>query len=140
VNLPTDSAGRPIRIGNRVRWRGQIYTIKAFSADVGRCGTRIIEFEEPLHVDGEVPDELSVDLDIYRQPNWSDFGARYVTCPLCQRQDVQLRYRMLDIVLDEHPMSTPVGARPCAGDPDAEARWARVRCPASLAPLMELAP
>jgi hypothetical protein len=57
-----DSSGRPITIGDRVSWRGQIYTIKAFGELVGRYGTRAIEFEEPLHSSDEVPDEIAVDL------------------------------------------------------------------------------
>jgi hypothetical protein len=44
-----------------VSWRGQIYTIKSFGDLVGRFGTRTIEFEEPLHVADEVPDEIAVD-------------------------------------------------------------------------------
>jgi hypothetical protein len=57
-----DSAGRTIRVGDAVQWRGQRYTIKAFSERIGRFGTRVIEFEEPLHVTDEVPDEFAVDL------------------------------------------------------------------------------
>lgn len=59
---PQDSTGKPIAIGDRVSWRGQIYTIKAFGDAVGRFGTCTIEFEEPRHVDDEIPDEISVDL------------------------------------------------------------------------------
>jgi hypothetical protein len=58
---PQDSTGKTIRVGNRVSWRGQIYTIKAFGDAIGRHGTRVIEFEEPLHLN-EVPDEIAVDL------------------------------------------------------------------------------
>jgi len=57
-----DSSGRPIAVGDAVTWRGQLYMIKSFGAPVGRLGTRAIEFEEPLHVGGEVPDEIGVDL------------------------------------------------------------------------------
>jgi hypothetical protein len=57
-----DSSGRMIGVGDRVSWRGQIFTIKAFGDRVGRCETRAIEFEEPLHVEGEIPDEIGVDL------------------------------------------------------------------------------
>jgi hypothetical protein len=56
-----DSAGRSITVGDTVLWRGEFYTIKAFGDLVGRCGTRAILFEEPLHLD-EVPDEIGVDL------------------------------------------------------------------------------
>ena len=62
MSAPQDSTGRPIGVGDRVRWRGQIYTIKAFVDPVGRCGTRTIVFEEPRHVSDEVPDEIAVDL------------------------------------------------------------------------------
>lgn len=57
-----DSAGRSIREGNRVRFRGEVYTIKSFKPGEGRSGTAAIEFEEPeIHTE-EVPDEWSVDL------------------------------------------------------------------------------
>lgn len=59
---PQDSAGRLINVGDRVHWRGQIYTIKAFGKAEGRAWTRTIEFEEPLHITDEVPDEIGVDL------------------------------------------------------------------------------
>lgn len=57
-----DSAGRAIHVGDRVSWRGKIYTVKAFGALVGRCGTHEITFEEPSHVPDEIPDESGVDL------------------------------------------------------------------------------
>jgi hypothetical protein len=59
---PMDSAGRPIKVGDSVAWRGQRYTIRGFGESVGRSDTRAIEFEEPLHVEDEVPDEIGVDL------------------------------------------------------------------------------
>lgn len=62
MRVPQDSTGRSIDVGDRVSWRGQIYTIKSFGDPVGRYGTRAIEFEEPLHIQGEVPDEIAVDL------------------------------------------------------------------------------
>lgn len=55
-----DSAGRAIAIGDKVKWRGQIYTIKAFGPRVGIHNLHAIEFEEPLHCPGE-PDEFGVD-------------------------------------------------------------------------------
>lgn len=61
MKAPQDSTGRSIGVGDRVRWRGQIYTIKAFGDPVGRFGTRAIEFEETPH-HHEVPDEIGVDL------------------------------------------------------------------------------
>ncbi len=59
---PQDSTGKAIRVGDRVGWRGKIYTIKSFGEAIGRFGTRAIEFEEPLHAEDEVPDEIAVDL------------------------------------------------------------------------------
>ena len=59
AQLPaTDSTGKPVRIGSRVRWRGAEYTITEILP-----GERFAEFrfKEPLHID-EVPDELGVDL------------------------------------------------------------------------------
>jgi hypothetical protein len=62
MRAPEDSAGRPINVGDRVSWRGQIYTIKSFGDPIGRNGTRAIVFEEALHIHDEVPDEIAVDL------------------------------------------------------------------------------
>lgn len=62
MRQPQDSTGRAIAVGDTVTWRGQVYTIKAFGDPIGRHGTRAIEFEEPLHFQGEVPDEIAVDL------------------------------------------------------------------------------
>jgi hypothetical protein len=59
---PMDSAGKLIHVGDRVTWRGQIYTIKAFGDRVGHFHTRSITFEETLHVSNAVPDEIGVDL------------------------------------------------------------------------------
>jgi hypothetical protein len=58
---PTDSAGRPITVGDVVRWRGHLYTIRSFGPSTGRVGTLSIAFEELLHVE-EIPDEIGVDL------------------------------------------------------------------------------
>lgn len=89
---PQDSTGRPIQVGDRVSWRGQIYTIKAFGETTGRFGTRAILFEEPSHGPDEVPDEISVDL-VQSPPRttcpWCGgdcprFGAD--TCPMRPRQ------------------------------------------------------
>jgi hypothetical protein len=56
-----DSANRPIKLGDKVRFRGHIYTIKEFRPGEGRLGTAALVFEEPVHT-SEVPDEVSVDL------------------------------------------------------------------------------
>ncbi len=62
MSVHKDSAGHPITVGDTVTWRGQLYTIKAFGDAIGRSGTRAIEFEEPLHLTTEIPDEIAVDL------------------------------------------------------------------------------
>lgn len=59
---PQDSTGKTIGVGDRVIWRGQAYTIKSFGDLIGRYGTREIRFEESLHFQDEVPDEIAVDL------------------------------------------------------------------------------
>jgi hypothetical protein len=56
-----DSTGRTLRVGDRVRFRGTAYTIRAFHAGEGRGGTARLEFVEPQHTD-EPADEVSVDL------------------------------------------------------------------------------
>ena len=55
-----DSTGRPIRVGNKVKFRGEHYTIKSFLENEAARATQI-EFEEPQHTK-EVADEWSVDL------------------------------------------------------------------------------
>ena len=57
-----DSAGRPIGVGSRVRFRGEEYTIKAFHDDKGPLGEAAIEFEEPEVHTPEMPTEISVDI------------------------------------------------------------------------------
>lgn len=94
--------------------------------------------------------------------NPDDFIDRYATCPLCQRSNVRLRYyrantgmhiapQPVDVVLDEHSMAVDMVAHPAPIDPGARAKldrlfnpratgatYARLRCPASLAPLMPM--
>jgi len=72
VTKPQDSRGREIRVRDRVSWRGEIYTIKAFGAP--RHSTRTIEFEEPVHITDEIPYEFAVDL-VYAAPR--------LRCPWC---------------------------------------------------------
>lgn len=55
-----DSTGTPIQVGDRVRFRGRVYTIKSFLPKEGRAGTSAITFEEPQHI-AEPADEWSVD-------------------------------------------------------------------------------
>ena len=62
--MTMDSVGRPINVGDKVRFMGKVYTIAQFHPG-GMHGTSTIEFVE--HTDGgvhtkEVPDEISVDL------------------------------------------------------------------------------
>jgi len=56
-----DSTGKIVTVGNRVRFRGDDYTIKRFLESTGACNTSQIEFEEEQHVP-EVADEISIDL------------------------------------------------------------------------------
>lgn len=66
--MPSDSTNKPISEGDKVRFRGQEYTIKEFRPGEGRYGTAAIKFEEDdVHTD-EIPDELSVD----RVDNYED--------------------------------------------------------------------
>jgi hypothetical protein len=59
--MPEDSTGNNLNIGDRVRFRGQVYTIKEFLFDKGIHGTAAIKFVEPQHTE-EQADEVSVDL------------------------------------------------------------------------------
>lgn len=61
TRIGKDSAGRTIYIGSKVRFRGMIYTIKAFHPGRGRYGSSQLIFEEPVHTD-EIPDEIAIDL------------------------------------------------------------------------------
>lgn len=56
-----DSTGKLIQVGDRVRFRGQNYTIAAFEPGAGRLETARICFSEPCHFP-EAADEISVDL------------------------------------------------------------------------------
>jgi len=56
-----DSVGRSIRTGDKVRFRGNIYTIAKFHPGEGCMGTARITFtESEIHTD-EPADEISVD-------------------------------------------------------------------------------
>lgn len=55
-----DSTGILIEVGDRVKFRGEEYTIKCFLKTLGACGTDQIEFVEEQHTT-EVADEVSVD-------------------------------------------------------------------------------
>lgn len=58
--MPSDSTGKHIGIGDKVRFRGKEYTIKEFSPGKGACGTSQLRFEEEQHTQ-EIADEISVD-------------------------------------------------------------------------------
>lgn len=55
-----DSTGKPIVIGDRLRFRGQEYTLKAFGPDDLYLNVATLIFEEPVHTK-EMPTEISVD-------------------------------------------------------------------------------
>ncbi len=58
-----DSTGKPVKIGDHVRWRGQFYTIKAFRVERHpHYNVPFVDFEQPLHRTDEEPHEFSIDL------------------------------------------------------------------------------
>lgn len=107
---PQDSTGREIAVGARVNWRGQIYTIKAFGEPVGRLGVRTIEFEQPLHLEGEAPDETSVDLVVWSLDRCLD------QMPLItQFETVHVKFHDVgDQQIRAEILSTCLGTRPVA--------------------------
>ena len=58
--MPSDSTGKHIEIGDKVRFRGKEYTIKEFFPGRGAYGTSQIGFKEEQHTQ-EIADEISVD-------------------------------------------------------------------------------
>lgn len=56
-----DSTGRPIKEGDRVKFRGCEYTIHLFLGPIGSYRTQGISFKEPCHTT-ELADETNVDL------------------------------------------------------------------------------
>lgn len=61
LHIGQDSAGRFITLGDRVKFRGQIYTIQAFKPGEGRGGCQGLVLDREPHV-SEPPDEISVDV------------------------------------------------------------------------------
>ena len=55
-----DSTGRPIEIGDTIKFRGKNYTLKDFGPVEDHYGVATLIFEEPLHTK-EVPHECNVD-------------------------------------------------------------------------------
>ena len=60
-SMHADSTGNPLVVGNRVRFRGQEYRIKAFGPVDDHYGVATIEFLEACHTP-ETPHECNVDL------------------------------------------------------------------------------
>ncbi len=58
--VTADSTGKPINVGDVVKFRGELYTIKAFGPKEDVFGVCTIIFTEPCHTD-EVPHECNVD-------------------------------------------------------------------------------
>lgn len=56
-----DSTGKPITPGDRIRFRGQEFTLKAFGPIEAVYGVATLEFEEPVTHTEEVPHECNVD-------------------------------------------------------------------------------
>jgi hypothetical protein len=113
MRQPQDSAGREIAVGDRVNWRGQIYTIKAFGDPVEPLGTLAIEFEEPLHLKDEVPNETSVDRVVNRGVS---LDRLFSQIPLITQFDTvhvqfhdygdrQVRAEILSTCLGTHPVT-----------------------------------
>jgi len=55
-----DSTGKVVTEGDKVRFRGEEYTIRRFLETTGCCGTSQIEFVEEQHTI-EIADEVSID-------------------------------------------------------------------------------
>ena len=62
--MAMDSTGKQIRVGSKVKFRGQFYRIADFVPGKGTCGTAQIKFKEEQHTT-EIADEFSVDLVEY---------------------------------------------------------------------------
>ena len=63
-----DSKGNSIKVGDKVMFRGKVYTIKRFLPTKGAGGSSQIEFEEKQHTP-EIADEISIDLVTQQTPN-----------------------------------------------------------------------
>jgi hypothetical protein len=55
-----DSTGRQIKIGDKIRFRGQNYTLKGFGSNDDHYDVATLIFEEEVHTP-EVPHECNVD-------------------------------------------------------------------------------
>ena len=60
--MATDSTGKPIHVGDKVRFRGEFYIIETIEENgKGVCGTAQIFFTQEQHIP-EIASEVSVDL------------------------------------------------------------------------------
>lgn len=82
-----DGVNRSINIGDKVRFRNHIYTIKRFLPGAGVHGSAAIEFDEPQHT-AEVADEISVDLV---DDETLDFGP----CCACEKTGPDVRNTLM---------------------------------------------
>ncbi len=57
-----DSAGRAIYIGNKIKFRGEIFTLADFGPNEDHYNVATLIFEEPIEHTPEVPHESNVDL------------------------------------------------------------------------------
>lgn len=55
-----DSTGKQIKVGDRIRFRGQEYTLKGFGPFENVYDVATLIFEEELHTT-EIPNECTVD-------------------------------------------------------------------------------
>lgn len=55
-----DSTGKQIAVGDRIKFRGQEYTLKGFGPNEEHYGVATLIFEEPMHTE-EIPHECNVD-------------------------------------------------------------------------------
>jgi hypothetical protein len=58
--MPMDSTGRPLMVGDKVRFRSVVYTIESFEPGTGPRGVATIQFKESQHTD-MLASEISVD-------------------------------------------------------------------------------
>ena len=60
AKVHADSTGKQIFVGDRIRFRGQEYTLKGFGPRDVEYDVSTLIFDEPLHTE-EVPHECNVD-------------------------------------------------------------------------------
>ena len=60
--IPMDSTGQPIAVGDKLRFRGKLFTLQGFGPREDVYNVRTLIFEEPIEHTREVPHECNVDL------------------------------------------------------------------------------